>query len=70
MEVTIGKEKHKFVEGPFTTFGTQVLEQVGPQVFPLVSLSFPHLHSIVFSIEEGKIQKGRQRSSLLVRECI
>jgi hypothetical protein len=28
VEVTIGKEKHKFIEGPFTHFGSQVLEQV------------------------------------------
>ena len=28
MEVTIGKEEHKFIEGPFTTFGEQMLEQV------------------------------------------
>ena len=49
MEVSIGKEKHKFVEGPFTTFGTQVLEQVGPGVpscvlvivfFPIYSLQY------------------------------
>jgi hypothetical protein len=29
VEVTIGKEEHKFIEGPFTTFGEQMLEQVG-----------------------------------------
>jgi len=29
VEVTIGKEEHKFIEGPFTTFGEQMLDQVG-----------------------------------------
>jgi len=27
VQVTIGKEDHKFIEGPFTTFGEQMLEQ-------------------------------------------
>ena len=28
VQVTIGKEDHKFTEGSFTTFGEQMLEQV------------------------------------------
>ena len=28
MQVTIGKEDHKFIEGPFTTFGEAMLNQV------------------------------------------
>jgi len=28
VQVTIGKEDHKFIEGPFTVFGEQMLEQV------------------------------------------
>jgi hypothetical protein len=35
VEVTIGKEEHKFIEGPFTTFGEQMLEQVKDIFFNL-----------------------------------
>jgi hypothetical protein len=39
VEVTIGKEGHKFIEGPFTIFGEQILEQVSRETVPLGSKS-------------------------------
>ncbi len=39
VEVTIGKEGHKFIEGPFTIFGEQILEQVSRGTVSLVSKS-------------------------------
>jgi hypothetical protein len=48
VEVTIGKEGHKFIEGPFNIFGEQILEQVSRETVPLGSKSFNRLVVKIF----------------------
>ena len=48
VEVTIGKEEHKFQEGPFSCFGEQMLEQA------MIIPTSPHINNITNHLDNNK----------------